>query len=174
MTKSFLTMITKDPRHYSAIVEDRYDPLRNWSVIGNGYMLVRKENAGLFTDAKSPDAAKKLTKYFEKLLDRAEHNVLVPTKKDVTDWLKEYKNTKDSFGHIRFHLAVSNGRSSWTTDVDAKQLKEVLGCFDRYDEIHMSNEGPLQPIIIWNGDFRTEALIMPIRPMEERKDDATV
>lgn len=174
MTKSFLAMIAQDPRYYSALVEDRYDPLKNWSVIGNSYVLVRKENAGLFTDAKSPDTAENITKHFEKLLDGAEHNVLVPTKKDVMDWLKEYKNTKDSFGHIRFHLAVSNGRSSWTTDVDAKQLKEVLGCFDRQDEIYMGNEGPMKPIVIWNGDFSTEALLMPLRPIEKRNDDEAV
>jgi len=174
MTKAFLNQIMRDPKYYSALLPHVYEPGDYWSIIGNRFLLIRKLNAPLFTEEHLPDTAASVIKMYDELANYAEHNIKLPTKKEVAAYRKEHKTERDSWGNLRFHLDCGDHWSSWTTDVDAARLEQILGVFDRYDELYAWNKGPTRPIIVWNDDGTTEALIMPIRPMEERKDDATV
>lgn len=166
MTKAFLNKIMRDPKYYSAILPHVYEPDDVWSIIGNDVMLVRQRNAPLFTEEHRTDFAAIAMKLHDQLANDAEHNIKLPTKKEVAAYRKEHKTERDSFGNLRFHLDCGNNWSSWMTDVDAAKLEQILGVFDRYDEIYAWNKGPKQPILFWNGDGTTEALLMPMRPQE--------
>lgn len=166
MTKAFLNQIMRDPKYYSAILPHAYELGDVWSIIGNSVLLIRQLNAPLFTEERRPDTATSIMKRHDELAHDAEHNIKLPTKKEVAAYRKEHKTERDSYGNLRFHLDCGDHWSSWTTDVDAAKLEQILGVFGRYDEIYAWNKGPKQPIIFWNDDGTTEALLMPMRPEE--------
>lgn len=166
MTKAVLNQIMRDPKYYSAILPHAYEPDAVWSIIGNKFLMIRKRNAPLFTAELRQNTAVIVMHLYDELAKDAEHNIKLPTKKEVAAYRKVHKAERDSWGNLRFHLDCGDSWSSWTTDVDAAKLEQILGVFDRYDEIYAWNKGPKRPILFWNGDWTTEALLILMRPEE--------